>query len=163
MEYRYRPQGVCSTEIIVDVENNIIKDLQVINGCNGNLKGISSLVKGMTLDEVISRLRGINCGMKGTSCPDQIAIALEKIKRGEWKKEDSIKSAYHPFGNNNIVWNDIYRCWLSIDYFDGSVIDGYNDDNRPDGAEIVLHNGRGTITWSKKDKKWNIEMKSPWK
>ena len=76
MEYRYRPQGVCSTEIIVDVENNIIKDLQVINGCNGNLKG-------MTLDEVISRLRGINCGMKGTSCPDQIAIALEKIKRGE--------------------------------------------------------------------------------
>ena len=83
MEYRYRPQGVCSTEIIVDVENNIIEDLQVINGCNGNLKGISSLVKGMTLDEVISRLRGINCGMKGTSCPDQIAIALEKIKRGE--------------------------------------------------------------------------------
>lgn len=83
MEYRYRPQGVCSTEIIVNVENNIIKDLQVINGCNGNLKGISSLVKGMTLDEVISRLRGINCGMKGTSCPDQIAIALEKIKRGE--------------------------------------------------------------------------------
>ena len=83
MEYRYRPQGVCSTEIIVDVENNIIKDLQVINGCNGNLKGISSLVKGMTLDEVISRLRGINCGMKGTSCPDKIAIALEKIKRGE--------------------------------------------------------------------------------
>lgn len=83
MEYRYRPQGVCSTEIIVDVENNIIKDLQVINGCNGNLKGISSLVKGMTLDEVISRLRVINCGMKGTSCPDQIAIALEKIKRGE--------------------------------------------------------------------------------
>ena len=83
MEYRYRPQGVCSTEIIVDVENNIIKDLQVINGCNGNLKGISSLVKGMTLDEVISRLRGINCGMKVTSCPDQIAIALEKIKRGE--------------------------------------------------------------------------------
>ena len=83
MEYRYRPQGVCSTEIIVDVENNIIKDLQVINGCNGNLKGISSLVKGMTLDEVISRLRGINCGMKGTSCPDHIAIALEKIKRVE--------------------------------------------------------------------------------
>lgn len=70
---------------------------------------------------------------------------------------------YHPFGNNNIMWNDIYKCWLSIDYFDGSVIDGYNDDNRPDGAEIVLHNGRGTITWSKKDKKWNIEMKSPWK
>ena len=85
MEYRYRPQGVCSTEIIIEVKDNIIEKLQVINGCNGNLKGISSLVKGMTLDEVISRLRGIKCGMKGTSCPDQIAIALEKIKRGELK------------------------------------------------------------------------------
>lgn len=83
MEYRYRPQGVCSTEIIVNVENNIIKDLRVINGCNGNLQGIATLVKGMTLDDVISRLRGIRCGMKSTSCPDQIAIALEKIKRGE--------------------------------------------------------------------------------
>ena len=85
MDYRYRPQGVCSTEIIIEVKDNIIEKLQVINGCNGNLKGISSLVKGMTLDEVISRLRGIKCGMKGTSCPDQIAIALEKIKRGELK------------------------------------------------------------------------------
>ena len=83
MEYRYRPQGVCSTEIIIEVEDNIIEKLKVINGCNGNLKGISSLVKGMTLDEVISKLRGIKCGMKGTSCPDQIAIALEKIKRGD--------------------------------------------------------------------------------
>ena len=70
---------------------------------------------------------------------------------------------YHPFGNNNIMWNDLYKCWLSIDDFDGSVIDGYNDENRPDGAEIVLHNARGTITWSKKDKKWNVEMKTPWK
>lgn len=83
MEYRYRPQGVCSTEIIVEVENNVIKNLQVRNGCNGNLNGISSLVKGMNIDEVISKLRGIKCGMKPTSCPDQIAIALEKIKRGE--------------------------------------------------------------------------------
>lgn len=80
MEYRYRPQGVCSTEIIIEVENNIIKNLQVTNGCNGNLKGIASLVKGMTIDDVISRLKGIKCGMKGTSCPDQIAKALEKIK-----------------------------------------------------------------------------------
>ena len=80
MEYRYRPQGVCSTEIIIEVENNIIKNLQAANGCNGNLKGIASLVKGMTIDDVISRLKGIKCGMKGTSCPDQIAKALEKIK-----------------------------------------------------------------------------------
>ncbi len=83
MEYRYRPHGVCSTEIIVEIENNIIKNLQVMNGCNGNLKGISMLAKGMTLDEVIQRLKGIKCGIKQTSCPDQIAIALEKIKRGE--------------------------------------------------------------------------------
>lgn len=81
MEYRYRPQGVCSTEIIVDIENNIIKDLQVRNGCNGNLKGISSLVRGMNIDDVISKLKGIKCGMKNTSCPDQIATALEKIKK----------------------------------------------------------------------------------
>lgn len=83
MEYRYKPQGVCSTEIIVDVEHNIIKDIQIINGCNGNLKGIASLIKGMNIDDVIAKLRGIKCGMKNTSCPDQIAIALEKIKKGE--------------------------------------------------------------------------------
>ena len=69
---------------------------------------------------------------------------------------------YHPWGNTRIMWNPKFNCWLSIDDFNGSVIDGYNDDNRPDGAQIVLHNARGTITWSKKDKKWNIEMKSPW-
>lgn len=80
MEYKYKPQGVCSTEIVVNIENNIIKDLQVKNGCNGNLKGISSLVKGMDINVVISKLKGIKCGMKKTSCPDQIAIALEKIK-----------------------------------------------------------------------------------
>ena len=69
---------------------------------------------------------------------------------------------YHPWGNNAIMWNDLYKCWLSIDDFQGKVIDGYTDDNRPDGAQIVLHNARGTITWSKAEKKWNIEMKSPW-
>ena len=85
MEYRYKPQGVCSTEIIVEVENNIIKNLKVINGCNGNLQGIASLVKGMKVEDAIERLsgKGIECGRKGTSCPDQIAIALEKIKKGE--------------------------------------------------------------------------------
>lgn len=83
MKYKYKPQGVCSTEIIVEIENGIIKYLQVQNGCNGNLKGISSLVKGMTVEEVIKRLKGIECGRKGTSCPDQIATALEKIERGE--------------------------------------------------------------------------------
>ena len=80
MEYRYRPQGVCSSEIIIDVENNIIKNLQVINGCNGNLKGIASLVKGMNINDVIVKLKGIKCGIKNTSCPDQIAIALQNIQ-----------------------------------------------------------------------------------
>lgn len=81
MEYRYKPQGVCSSEIIVNVEHNIIKDIKVINGCDGNLKGISKLLIGMNIDDVISRLKGIKCGFKDTSCPDQIAKALEEIKR----------------------------------------------------------------------------------
>ncbi len=80
MEYKYTPQGVCSTQIIVEIENRIIKNLKVINGCNGNLQGIASLVKGMDIDEVITKLKGIKCGFKNTSCPDQIARALEKLK-----------------------------------------------------------------------------------
>lgn len=80
MEYRYRPQGVCSSEFIINIENGVIVDLKVIGGCNGNLQGISSLVKGMKVEDVISKLKGINCGFKGTSCPDQIAKALEEIK-----------------------------------------------------------------------------------
>ena len=78
MEYRYRPNGVCSTEMIFDIdENNVVKELKVIGGCNGNLKGISSLVKGMKIDDIISKLSGIKCGYKNTSCPDQIAEALK--------------------------------------------------------------------------------------
>ena len=80
MEYKYTPQGVCSTQIIVEIENRKIKNLKVINGCNGNLQGIASLVKGMDIDEVITKLKGIKCGFKNTSCPDQIERALEKLK-----------------------------------------------------------------------------------
>ena len=83
MEYRYKPQGVCSSEMIIEVDNNIIKNIKVIRGCDGNLKGISKLLIGMNIDEVITKLKGIECGYKNTSCPDQIAIALEKIKSGE--------------------------------------------------------------------------------
>lgn len=83
MEYRYKPQGVCSTEMIIEVNNNIIEKIKVINGCDGNLKGISSLLIGMNIDEVIQKLKGIDCRGRGTSCPDQIAIAMEKIKDGE--------------------------------------------------------------------------------
>ena len=81
MEYRYRPQGVCSQEIVINIENGIVKELKVIGGCSGNLQGIASLVKGRTVDEVIERLNGIKCGFKPTSCPDQIAKALEQYKK----------------------------------------------------------------------------------
>ncbi len=81
MEYIYSPQGVCSTKMIFEIENNVVKSLKVINGCDGNLKGISELVKGMTIDEVIEKLKGIKCGFKPTSCPDQIAKALEEFKK----------------------------------------------------------------------------------
>lgn len=80
MEYKYKTQGVCSSEIILNVEHNIIKSVKVIGGCDGNLKGISQLLKGMNIDDAISRLKGIKCGFKDTSCPDQIAKALEEMK-----------------------------------------------------------------------------------
>ena len=81
MEYRYKPNGVCSTEMIFDIdENNIVKDLKVIGGCNGNLKGISSLISGMKIDDIIVKLSDIKCGYKDTSCPDQIAKALKEYK-----------------------------------------------------------------------------------
>ena len=80
MEYRFRPSGVCSTEMIFNIENDKVKDLKVIGGCNGNLKGISSLIKDMNINDVISKLSGITCNYKKTSCPDQIAEALKKYK-----------------------------------------------------------------------------------
>lgn len=78
--YTYKTSGVCSTEIHVDVENNIIKSVEFVRGCPGNLFGISSLVKGMNIDEAISKLEGIKCKDKSTSCPDQLANALKEIK-----------------------------------------------------------------------------------
>ena len=80
MEYRFKPSGVCSTEMIFNIENDKVKDLKVIGGCNGNLKGISSLIKDMNINDVISKLSGITCNYKKTSCPDQIAEALKKYK-----------------------------------------------------------------------------------
>jgi len=83
MIVKYKTKGVCSSEIILDIDeiNNIVLDLKVINGCDGNLKGISSLVKGMKVEDVISRLSGIKCGFKSTSCPDQIAEALKQYQK----------------------------------------------------------------------------------
>ena len=80
MVYQYEPKGVCSREMIIDVENEIIKSVQIIGGCAGKTKGVSVLVEGMNIDEAIKKLRGIDCRGRGTSCPDQLAIALEKIK-----------------------------------------------------------------------------------
>lgn len=80
MEYRFTPQGVCSTQIIVEVEEGIIKKLTVENGCHGNLQGIAKLVEGMKVEDVIKKIEGINCRGRGTSCPDQIAKMLKSIK-----------------------------------------------------------------------------------
>ena len=80
MQYEYKTKGTCSQRIIFEIEDNIIKNVQFLGGCNGNLKGIGSLVEGMEVDEVISRLEGIRCGMKSTSCPDQLAKALKEAK-----------------------------------------------------------------------------------
>lgn len=79
MKYTYTPKGVCSRQINIEVEDGIVTKLEVIGGCNGNLQGISKLVQGMKIEEVIKRLKGIDCNSKGTSCPDQIARALEEI------------------------------------------------------------------------------------
>lgn len=76
-EFSYRPKGVCSSRMDFVLEDGIIDSLQVTGGCNGNLKGISALVKGRSIESVISDLEGIRCGMKPTSCPDQIAQALK--------------------------------------------------------------------------------------
>ena len=79
MKYTYTPHGVCSRQIELEVEDGVVKNLKVIGGCNGNLQGISKLVEGMKVEDVIKRLKGIDCAWKGTSCPDQIAKALEEI------------------------------------------------------------------------------------
>jgi uncharacterized protein (TIGR03905 family) len=77
MTYTYQPSGVCSRQIIVDVEEGIVKSCRFVGGCNGNTQGICSLVQGMPVDDVIARLEGINCNGRGTSCPDQLAKALK--------------------------------------------------------------------------------------
>lgn len=78
MTYTYAPQGVCSRQMTVEIENDTIKHVDIFGGCNGNLKGISSLVQGMRVEDAIARLKGIRCGQRPTSCPDQLAIALQQ-------------------------------------------------------------------------------------
>ena len=76
----YQTSGTCSSAINVEVEGDIIKSVSFTGGCNGNLQGISRLVEGMKVEDAISRLKGIRCGFKNTSCPDQLARALESLE-----------------------------------------------------------------------------------
>ena len=80
MEYRFKPRGVCSREMIIELDGDIIKSVKIIGGCAGNTVGVSKLIEGMKIDEAIKRLKGIPCGIKSTSCPDQLSIALEEAK-----------------------------------------------------------------------------------
>ena len=77
--YQYKTKGTCSQMIGFDIEDNKVKNVHFLGGCNGNLKGIASLVEGMDKEEAIARLEGITCGLKKTSCPDQLAQALKSV------------------------------------------------------------------------------------
>ena len=79
MFFNYQPKGVCARQLTFEVEDGIVKSLQVQGGCHGNLQGISKLVVGMKVEDVIARMEGIRCGFKPTSCPDQMAQALKTL------------------------------------------------------------------------------------
>ncbi len=81
MQYKYHTKGTCSSEILVDLDGDTIRSVQFTGGCSGNLQGVGALVKGMKADEVIRRFRGIRCGAKSTSCPDQLAQALLQAQK----------------------------------------------------------------------------------
>ena len=76
----YKTKGTCSRMVIVDVEDGVVTDCDFVGGCSGNTQGVASLVKGMSVDDAIAKLRGIKCGMKSTSCPDQLVEALLSAK-----------------------------------------------------------------------------------
>ncbi len=81
MHHTYKTKGTCSYGIEFDVEDGIVKNVQILGGCNGNSQGVAALVEGMKADEVIRRVKGIRCGFKDTSCPDQLAKALEQATK----------------------------------------------------------------------------------
>ena len=80
MEYKFKPSGVCSREMIIDLDGDIIKSVKIVGGCAGNTVGVSRLIEGMKIDEAIKRLKGNPCGFRSTSCPDQLSIALQEAK-----------------------------------------------------------------------------------
>ena len=79
--YEYRTTGTCSTKIHFDIRDNRVYNVSFENGCNGNLKGIAILVEGMEADELVKRLKGVQCKTRGTSCPDQLAIAIAQATK----------------------------------------------------------------------------------
>ena len=80
MHYEYKTKGVCASKISFDLEDGIVKNIRFVGGCNGNTQGVSRLAEGMQIDELISRVQGLRCGLKPTSCPDQLAQALLATK-----------------------------------------------------------------------------------
>lgn len=78
MRYTYKTKGTCSSKIEFDIDNDVITDVTFTGGCNGNLQAVRSLVDGLTVDQIEKKIRGIRCGMKGTSCPDQLAKAVRE-------------------------------------------------------------------------------------
>lgn len=85
MEFVYKTHGTCSRQIEITTDGDVLKSVKFVGGCNGNGKGIGALVEGMKADEVIRRCKGITCGMRPTSCPDQLARALEELKNNNYK------------------------------------------------------------------------------
>ena len=86
MKYDFSPKGVCARRLEFELDGDIVKNVQFRGGCNGNLKALAALTEGMTVDQVCERLKGITCGLKNTSCSDQLAQALAKAQEIEKKK-----------------------------------------------------------------------------
>lgn len=85
MQHEYKTRGVCASKILFDLDGDTVKNIRFVGGCNGNTQGIARLAEGMKIDEVVARLKGVHCGMKPTSCPDQLAQALLAAKEQEAK------------------------------------------------------------------------------
>ena len=79
--YEYTPSGVCSKKMKFEIENDIVKNIEIVGGCPGNSQGVIALCKNQKIDDIITKLKGIKCGFKNTSCPDQLAHALEQYKK----------------------------------------------------------------------------------
>ena len=91
MKTTFIPQGVCSRQYDIELEDGVIKDITIVGGCNGNLKGIRSLILNRKAEEIIPLIRGTTCGFKPTSCPDQISYALERALEAE-RKENELRN-----------------------------------------------------------------------